>query len=175
MGDSSASITGGQLLFCRWDHSIWNYHSFLYSFFPHYYYNPGTRTEQLRIELTTATEKYIRSFSKDIYIESNTGGNTYKDIPVFPIYKIQFFHIILIYLTSHNWNISVGCFKQEKILTQDSTDGKAEGRIAEPVPIRKCFPLEPGMELPTPTTTLLSEGIKAHQQIPPCVALLCKR
>lgn len=35
--------------------------------------------------------------------------------------------------------------------------------------------MEPGMELPTPTTTLLSEGIKAHQQIPPCVVLLCKR
>lgn len=60
-------------------------------------------------------------------------------------------------------------------MTQDSTDGKAEGRIAEPMPIRKRFPMEPGMETPNSTTTLLSEDIKAHQQIHPCIVLPCKR
>lgn len=83
--------------------------------------------------------------------------------------------MFLICLISHNWNISIGYFKQERILAKDSTDGKPEGRTAESIPIRKCFPMEPGMETSNSTTTLLSEDIKAHQQIPPCVVLLCKR
>jgi len=93
----------------------------------------------------TATEKYTRSFSKDIYIESNTGSHTYEDNPVFPIYKTQFFLLFFFCPTFHSWYISVGYFIQEKRLTQDSTNEKAQGRTAESVPIRKCFPIEPGI------------------------------
>lgn len=62
--------------------------NFFIHLFPYYYYSPGTRTEQQHIEQTTATEKYIWSFSRDIYIENNTGSNINEDNPVFPIYKI---------------------------------------------------------------------------------------
>lgn len=67
---------------------------------------------------------------------------------VFLICKAQFFTYFLVCPTFRNWKISVGHFKQEKRLAEDSTDAKAEGMIAESMSIRKCFPIDSGTEIP---------------------------
>lgn len=50
--------------------------------------------------------------------------------------------------TFHNGNITVEYYKQERRLTQESTDDKAKQRTAAAMPIRKIFPTEPRMEVP---------------------------